>query len=290
MVLVDIRDYSFQYLISDQPALKEINLKLHEGKLYSVIGPNGAGKTTLAHAIRGFVPKFHVGEESGQVEVFQQQMKDLSLADLASRIGLVFQNPFTQMSTSKQTVFDEIAFGLENLGVPHGEMVDRVNDVLVQTQTDDLRDKHPLELSGGQQQRVAIAAVLVMDQDLLIFDEPTSQLDPQSTDLIFEIIRELKDRGKTVLLIEHKIDHIAAWSDEIIVMDQGQIVMQGPADRLFEDPAYADLDLPLPTASQLSLDLYEAGVSFTDVPLTLEGLCQQVVDHRRRLVYGTHRS
>lgn len=288
MVLVDIQNYSFQYLISEFPTLKNIDLQLEKGKFYSLIGANGAGKTTLANAIRGFVPKFHLGDDSGDVFVFNQNMKDLELADLADKIGFVFQNPFTQISGGKKTVFDEIAFGLENLGVPYDEIIERVNDIIVECQIEDLRQKNPLELSGGQQQRVAFASVLVMDQDLLIIDEPTSQLDPQSTDQIFEIIGRLKEKGKTILLIEHKIDQIAEYSDEIIVMDQGRIVMKDKPQVVFQDPRYAELDIPLPTASQLSLDLFEAGVDFTEVPLNLDDLCQQLVNYGRRQFYESH--
>lgn len=288
MVLVDIQNYSFQYIISDQPTLKNINLQLEEGKFYALIGANGAGKSTLANAIRGFVPKFHIGDEAGDLFVFNQNMKDLDLSDLADRIGLVFQNPFTQISGGKKTVFDELAFGLENLGVEKEEIIQRVNETLKEAHIDHLRDKNPLELSGGQQQRVALASVLVMDQDLLIIDEPTSQLDPQSTDQIFEIIANLKGRGKTVLLIEHKIDQVAKFADEVIVMDQGRVVLKGEPYDVFQSSEYAAIDGPLPTASQISLDLYDQGISFTDVPVTLEDLSQQLVQYGRRQQHDSY--
>lgn len=287
--VVDIQDYTFQYLITDQPALIDINLQLEAGKFYSLIGPNGAGKTTLASAIRGFVPKFHLGDEQGDVFVFGKNMKEYELPDLADKIGFVFQNPFTQMSGSKKTVFDEIAFGLENLGVEMSEIVSRVNRVLKEAKIEDLKDKNPLELSGGQQQRVALAAVLVMDQDLMIIDEPTSQLDPQSTDHIFEMVSRLKDQGKTVLLIEHKIDQVAEFSDEVIVMDAGRIKLKGEAREVFQSPDITDIDVSLPAATQLSLDMYEYGISFTDVPMTIDELCQQVVNHGRRVYHESNR-
>lgn len=280
--IVDIQNYSFQYLISDSPALKNINLQLEEGKFYSLIGPNGSGKTTLANAVRGFVPKFHVGDDQGDVYIFGQNMKDLELSDLANKVGFVFQNPFTQMSGSKKTVFDEIAFGLENLGLPVDEIVGKVNQIIAEADIEELRNKNPLELSGGQQQRVALAAVLVMEQPLMVIDEPTSQLDPQSTEDIFKMIEKVKESGKTVLLIEHKIDQIAEFSDEVIVMDEGEIKLQGSPKEVFQSPLLKEIDVAIPTPSKLSLELYEHGINFTDVPITIDELCQQIVNHGRR--------
>lgn len=280
--IVDIQNYSFQYLISDQPALKNIDLQLEEGRFYSLIGPNGSGKTTFTNAIRGFVPKFHVGDDQGDVYVFGQNMKDLELSDLADKIGFVFQNPFTQMSGSKNTVFEEIAFGLENLGLPVDEIIEKVNQIIYEADIEELRDKNPLELSGGQQQRVALAAVLVMEQPLMVIDEPTSQLDPQSTEDIFKMIEKVKKRGTTVLLIEHKIDQIAEFSDEVIVMDQGEIKLQGSPAEVFQSPLLKEIDVTIPTPAKLSLELYDHGIDFTDVPITIDDLCQQIVNHGRR--------
>lgn len=281
MVLVDIKNYSFQYMISEEPALIDINLQLEAGKLYAIVGPNGGGKTTLANAIRGFVPKFHLGEEEGDIVVFDKNLKDVTLPELADKIGFVFQNPFTQMSGGKSTVFEELAFGLENLGVEKNEIIERVNKVLAETNLEGLRDKNPLELSGGQQQRVALASVLVMDQPLLIIDEPTSQLDPKSTDDIFNIINRLKARGKTIILIEHKIDQIAEFADEVIVMADGQIHLQGDPKSIFQDPKLDELNVALPEATSLSLALYQEAIDFSDVPITLDELCDQLLAFRK---------
>lgn len=269
---VELRDYHFEYAIALEPTLKGINLTLEEGKLYALVGPNGAGKTTLANAIRGFVPKFHVGDESGDVLVFGKNMKDLELMDLATEIGYVFQNPFTQMSGAKQTVFGEIAYGLENIGVPKDEIAGRVEEVMKLTKTDELRDRNPLELSGGQQQRVALASTLVMEQSVYIIDEPTSQLDPQSTDAIFEIIQGLKEQGKTVLLIEHKINQIAEFADEIIVMNDGQIVMQGTPHEIFQTDEAEEYGSLMPTATQIAFDMQDKGYEFDTIPTTLAEL------------------
>ncbi len=272
MGLVELRDYHFEYAIAFEPTLKGINLTLEEGKLYALVGPNGAGKTTLANAIRGFVPKFHVGDESGDVVVFGKNMKDLELTDLATEIGYIFQNPFTQMSGAKQTIFGEIAYGLENIGVAEDEIADRVEDVMKLTKTDELRDRNPLELSGGQQQRVALASTLVMEQSVYIIDEPTSQLDPQSTDAIFEIIQGLKEQGKTVLLIEHKINQIAEFADEILVMDDGQIVMQGTPQGIFQTKEAEAYGSMIPTATQIAFEMQEKGYTFNSIPTTLSEL------------------
>lgn len=272
MDLIELRDYHFEYAIALEPTLKGINLTLEEGKLYALIGPNGAGKTTLANAIRGFVPKFHIGDESGDVLVFGKNMKDLELNDLATKIGYVFQNPFTQMSGAKQTVFGEIAYGLENIGVAKDEIVERVEAVMKLTKTDELRDRNPMELSGGQQQRVALASTLVMEQSVYIIDEPTSQLDPQSTDAIFEIIQGLKEQGKTVLLIEHKINQIAEFADEILVMNDGQIVMQGTPHEIFQTDKAKEYGSLMPSATQIAFEMQSKGYDFDTIPTTLSEL------------------
>lgn len=272
MDLIEVKDYHFEYAIALEPALKGINLTLEEGKLYALVGPNGAGKTTLANAIRGFVPKFHIGEEKGDVIVFGKNMKDLELMDLATEIGYVFQNPFTQMSGAKQTVFGEIAYGLENIGVEKEEITDRVEEVMKLTKTDELRERNPLELSGGQQQRVALASTLVMEQSVYIIDEPTSQLDPQSTDAIFEIIQGLKEQGKTILLIEHKINQIAEFADEILVMNDGQIVMQGTPHEIFQTEKAEKYGSLIPSATKIAFEMINKGYEFETIPTTLSEL------------------
>ena len=270
MAIVEIKDFHFQYEIADVPTLNGINMKLEKGKLYSLIGQNGSGKTTLGNVIRGFVPKFHTGEYSGEVYVMGENMEDLELEQLANRIGLVFQNPFTQMSGSRNTVFEELAFGLENLGIKREEIIERVNNVMKLTKIEEFKNRHPLQLSGGQQQRVALAAVLVMDQDILIIDEPTSQLDPQSTDYVFDIIEQIKKEGKTILLIEHKIEQVAKYSDYVYVLEDGRIAKEGTPEQIFRDKEILNYGANIPKVAQIALELKDSGIEFDKIPVTID--------------------
>src|SRR5690606_1732280 len=154
---------------------------IEKGYLYAVIGKNGSGKTTLCNLIRGFIPHFHKGELEGDFLIEGKDVREWDLGELAKKIGFIFQNPFTQISGVKDTVFEEIAYGLENLGVEVEEIKRRVKKISKLLGIEELEDKNPFELSGGQKQRVAFASVIVMEPDILVIDEPTSQLDPKGT-------------------------------------------------------------------------------------------------------------
>lgn len=227
MAVVKLKDINYKYPLTKEYALKDISFEFEEGKFYGLIGENGGGKTTLCSLIRGLIPHFYHGELEGTAEVFGTDIRDHKAEELAVRIGYVFQNPFSQMSGVKNTVFEEIAMGLENLGVEKEEMIRKVEEVCRLLNIEELMDKNPNELSGGQRQRVAFASIIGMDNDMLVIDEPTSQLDPHGTENVFEIIRKLKETGKTIILVEHKIDLIAEYCDEILVMEAGQIVCHG---------------------------------------------------------------
>ena len=177
------------YPLTTEPAIKHLNLQIERGKFYGVIGENGSGKTTLCALLRGFAPSFYKGEIKGEVLVEGKNINEYG-GELSQKIGFVFQNPFTQISGVKDTVFEEVAYGLENFGVPVEEIERRVIEVMKMTNIESLAEKNPFELSGGQMQRVALASVIVLEPDILIIDEPTSQLDPEGTESVFAIIKE----------------------------------------------------------------------------------------------------
>jgi energy-coupling factor transporter ATP-binding protein EcfA2 len=192
-----------------------------------VVGPNGAGKSTLCYTISGFIPHFYKGELSGRAEVAGVETQQSSLNEWVLNVGLAFQNPFNQITGAKYTVFEEIAFGLENIGVPRDEMMDRVERALGLTGISDLADRSPFSLSGGQQQRVALTSILVMEPKVLVLDEPTSQLDPIGTREVFGVIRTMAERGMTVVLAEHKVEWIAQFADRVIALHEGKILLDG---------------------------------------------------------------
>ncbi|NWG06607.1 MAG: ABC transporter ATP-binding protein [Chloroflexi bacterium] len=236
MAIVNLQNITYKYPLTETPALRNITLQVEEGEFVAVIGPNGAGKSTLCYTLAGFVPHFFKGELAGSVEVAGQESSQSTLHEWVLNVGLAFQNPFNQISGAKYTVFEEIAFGLENIGVPREEMKQRVTDAMKLTGISDLADRSPYSLSGGQQQRVALTSILVMQPKVLVLDEPTSQMDPIGTREVFGVIRTMTEKGMTVVLVEHKVEWIANFADRVIALYEGQILLDGkPGEVLTSD-------------------------------------------------------
>src|SRR5512147_973973 len=236
MAIVNLQNVSYKYPLTETPVLQNINLQVNEGEFVAVIGPNGAGKSTLCYTLAGFVPHFFKGELSGTVEVAGNESLNSTLNEWVLNVGLAFQNPFNQISGAKYTVFEELAFGLENIGIPREEMRARVEDAMKLTGISDLADRSPYSLSGGQQQRVALTSILVMQPKILVLDEPTSQMDPIGTREVFGVIRRMAERGMTVIMAEHKVEWIAQFADRVVALHEGQIIMEGsPREVLTSD-------------------------------------------------------
>lgn len=260
MSRIELHGVSYRYPLSEADVLSGIDCSFEEGRLYGIIGANSAGKTTLCNLVRGLIPHFFDGELSGAALIDGRDVRDWDAGELSRLIGYIFQNPFTQMSGIKQTVFEEIGFGLENLGYEKERMLDRIVEILRLLDLEELAEKDPNALSGGQRQRVAFASVIAMDSEILVIDEPTSQLDPESTREVFSIIRTLKERGKTILLVEHKINLLAEFADEIIVLEHGAIAAAGPTDEVLSDVGLLERGADLPQSALLGAELAAAGV------------------------------
>lgn len=236
MAVIELINVNYQYPLTDVPVLKNIDLSVQEGEFIAVIGPNGAGKSTLCYAIAGFIPHFFKGELNGTVKALDVEVRDSSLSEWVLSVGLVFQNPFNQISGAKYTVFEEIAFGLENIGVPREQIRPRVQEIMEMTGITDLGERAPYSLSGGQQQRVALASILVMEPRVLVLDEPTSQLDPIGTREVFDVIHKMSDGGLTVILVEHKMEWIAEYADRVFALNEGEILVQGTPQEVLTAP------------------------------------------------------
>jgi energy-coupling factor transporter ATP-binding protein EcfA2 len=244
ILMIEIRGLTYTYPATTSPSLIDLNFEAPAGQFCAVVGANGAGKSTLCYVIAGFAPHFYNGELSGSVRVAGVDVPSASLAKLAGQIGLVFANPFNQISGARFTVREEIAFGLENLGVSRAEIAARVDEVVAQAGLVEIADRSPYALSGGQQQRVAIASVIVMRPRVLVLDEPTSQLDPVGTREVFETLHGLAAAsGITVVLAEHKLEWIAVYADRVVVLDQGRIVRDGPPAEVLADAGLAQFGL-----------------------------------------------
>lgn len=256
MALIEIEDVSFRYVTANRKSIRQMSYSFAESRLYCIIGANGAGKTTLCNLIRGFVPKFYEGTFKGKVALRGENIDKWNLGELGLEVGLVFQNPFTQITGVRDTVFEEIAFSLENLGVAPERIRKRTDETIARLGIQDLRDRSPTELSGGERQRVAIASIVVMEPNVIIMDEPTSQLDPQGTEEVFRIIRALRDEGKTLILVEHKMDMVSEYADEILVLDDGRLILSGTPAEVFKDPLCEERQVPVPTVTRIALDLF----------------------------------
>lgn len=278
--MIELKNISFKYELQEEKTLKDLNLHVREGEFIGVIGKNGAGKTTLCNIIRGIIPDFIQGEISGDILIDSKNINHIERGEMAELVGFVFQNPFSQISGIKKTVFEEIAYGLENLGVEREEMKRRAKDVIQLLKIEDLQDKNPLELSGGQSQRVAIASIIVMNPKILIFDEPTSQLDPLGTEEIFDILKLLKSQNKTIILVEHKIDLIAEYADRVVVMDEGKIVFDGETHEVLSNKKIEDHNVSMPIVSKLAYSLNEERAGFfKNIPITLEECKRELEDN-----------
>ncbi len=222
-----VRGVTYRYPNRDHDALRDVSLEVDAGELVGIVGLNGAGKTTLCHLFVGFVPHFYGGSLEGEVQVRGIDTRDASIVTLAGSVGYVFQQPAQQFSGAAMTVYEEVAFGPENLGLERSETRRRVDEVLGVLHVEELADRSPWEISGGQQQRVALASVLAMRPRILVLDEPTSQLDPVGTREVFAAIGELWASGMTVIMVEHKLDLLVEIATRIVHLHEGRIVADG---------------------------------------------------------------
>ena len=266
---IEIKNFSYKYPLEDKNVLENLNLKIETGEFWAIVGKNGSGKTTFCNALRRFVPDFYKGEVTGEIVVDGKNLKDFSPKELVTKIGFVFQNPFTQISGVKDTVFEEIAYGLENLSVEKEKIIKRVNETLKLLEIEHLKDKNPQEMSGGQKQRVALASIIVMDPEILVIDEPTSQLDPKGTQDIFKIINIMAKKGKTIILVEHKLELIAEYAEKIVVLDEGKIILSGDKKEILNNRLLEEKGIGMPQYSKLFYELIKVGkAKFEEIPIT----------------------
>ncbi|MCC6376272.1 MAG: ABC transporter ATP-binding protein [Microbacteriaceae bacterium] len=234
--MIKLSDVSYAYPDTDHYTLTNVDLDVPQGEVIGIVGASGAGKTTLAKIISGFIPHVDGGVLSGRIEVDGINLPESTLAIAVSHVGLVIQSPFNQISGAKFTVREELAFGLENQGVEREEMATRVGEVAKLLGIETLLDRSPYALSGGQQQLVAIASMIIMRTPVLVMDEPTSQLDPGGTRMVFDVMSKLRDSGITLVVFEHKVELLREHASTVHVIADHQIVASGPARKVLSDP------------------------------------------------------
>jgi energy-coupling factor transporter ATP-binding protein EcfA2 len=267
--VLSITNLSFTYPGAEQPALREINFAVKAGEFLGITGPAGAGKSTLVLCLNGIIPYFQNGNLTGRVCINGQDTLQMSCAEIAHRIGSVFQDPEAQIVAP--TVEDEVAFGLENFGVDPGIMECRISEALELIGITNLRLRKTQELSGGQKQRVAIAAAVALCPQILVLDEPTSELDPIGTIEVFEVLKTLRHRHQmTIVVVEQKINTLLEYSDRCIIMNNGSFICDRPPRQIIEAPEMLhEVGLQAPPVSELALLLQKDGLYTGQLPLSV---------------------
>jgi len=224
---VNVHGLSYKYAGKKEFAIKKINLKVGKGEFLLITGPSSAGKTTLCRCMSGAIPHFFEGGKiEGRVEIFGKLIDKMSYQDIVKHIGVVSQNAENQLFSL--SVEKDVAFGLENIGLPREQIKKRVNWALKVTGMLHLRKRPPYALSGGQQQRAVIASILAMKPQIMILDEPTSFLDPNTSEKILETVKRLNlELGITIILVEQRLDMASFLSDKIMIMKNGKITHSG---------------------------------------------------------------
>ena len=258
--ILEIRGLNFRYPDSAKKAVADFDLVVPESEVVVLAGPSGCGKSTLLRAVNGLIPHMYSGEYSGEVRVGGTVVRDSAMRDLAQKVGFLFQNPENQIFMF--TVERDVAFGLENLGVPRDEMRSRVDEALRLLDIGDLAQRAPHELSDGQKQRVALAGVLAMRPRLVILDEPTSLLDPKTAAELVALVAKLRQElGTTFVVVEHRLDLLVKVADRLVVMNEGRKVMEGaPGDVLFTDESEG-YGVSVPAITQVQKMLVRDGVT-----------------------------
>jgi len=272
MAIIEIKNLTYTYPGGTKPSIRDISIKIEKGEFTLITGPSGCGKTTLCRCFNGLIPHFYQGEITGETTVSELKVAEHPIHELAKHVGLVFQDPENQLFAL--SVEKDVAFGMENLGVPREEMRKRVDWALKLAGIYDLRERPPHELSGGQQQRAAIASVLAMQPEVIVLDEPTSFLDPLGAQKIFEVIYELnKTLGITIILVEHRLDLTAKYASHIIIMDEGKVVLDGGSREILSSEETRLIGVGVPKATRLYYMLKKEGVKLGDnVPLSSDEL------------------
>lgn len=267
--IIELVDIKFSYdPEAERNALDGVSFSIKKGEWVAIVGHNGSGKSTLAKTINGLLLP-----QQGSVTVGKNLLNEENVWDIRRMVGMVFQNPDNQFVGS--TVEDDVAFGLENQGIPREEMLLRVTDALEQVRMSDFKQREPARLSGGQKQRVAIAGVVALRPDIIILDEATSMLDPEGREEVIATIKKIKEQNNlTVLSITHDIDE-AANANRILVMQAGKLVKEGsPAEIFSAGEKLIELGLDLPFPEKLKAALKERGVAVPAEYLTEEGMVE----------------
>jgi energy-coupling factor transporter ATP-binding protein EcfA2 len=281
-----VEDLRFKYPTGESEALKGISFTVQQGQFIGITGPTGAGKSTLALCLRGLIPHSVSGQMRGKITVCGIKTDQATPAEIGEKVGLVFQDPEAQIIGL--TVAEDLAFSPENYEWSPSRILAEIPRLLKLVRLDGMEERETFSLSGGQKQRVALASALMMSPELIILDEPTSELDPIGKAEVFDAVRQLRDRhNTTIIIIEHAVEQLAEFADHILMMDQGQIVAQGTPRELFRniDLFHRTGGERLPQVAELLFLLEQDGLITPDQFSPYEGDAIKVVSS---LLENTH--
>jgi energy-coupling factor transport system ATP-binding protein len=258
--MLRLESVCYRYPGYARQVLSDVDLTIEAGEIVGLVGRNESGKSTLCLVASGLAPVSVGGSLSGSVVVDGEATTGLRPYELARRVGLVFQNPNTQRSGVTATVFEEVALGPVNLGLPVAETVSRTRWALATLGIDALADRDPARLSGGQAQLVAIASILAMRPPHLVLDEPTAQLDPEGTRLVGDALAALAGTGSALLIAEHKTELLDRVCSRVLALDAGRVALDGPARTVLADPSLDTLGVERPARYRIADAAAAAGV------------------------------
>ena len=268
MSVIKVENLTVKYLGEENNALDGVSLEIEKGEFVALLGAHGAGKTTLCHSLNGLVPNMISADMYGAIEVLGEIPPKIPVRQLATKVGSIFDNPEFQMS--QLTVFEEVALGLQNLGVEKSTIEKNISESLKLVGLEGFEDRSPFEISGGQQQRLAMASALAMKPEILILDEPTSNLDPIGKEEVFSVTRKLnQEEGMTVIIAEHEVEVIADFADKVVLLDEGRINEIGTPQEIF--PKFVDnqenVGVRVPQVTEIASKKPEL---FESIPVTLD--------------------
>ncbi|MEO1772487.1 energy-coupling factor ABC transporter ATP-binding protein [Candidatus Enterococcus ferrettii] len=262
--IIESTSFSYRYNEASEVALKDITFEVQKGEIVAIVGANGAGKSTLCNALAGLIPNYFVGHTDGVLQIDGKKTIECSVGELSQTVGLVFQNPFNQLSYTADTVSEELAFGLGNRGVPKEIMIEKINKVADIVQIKDLLDKNPLELSGGQVQRVALASAIILEPKVLVLDECTTQLDPVGSQQIMKTVKRLNQNGMTIIMVDHDMEKVAELADRVLVLRNGNLLLNDSPAAVFSNPNIVEYGIAAPDYYEITKDYDSSSVILTE--------------------------
>ncbi len=285
--IVKVSGLTYYYQGEEEPALRDVNLGVYPGEFVLMIGPSGCGKSTLALCLNGIIPTVLGGRIKGRVYIDGVDTRESTVYELGTKIGIVFQDPDAQLCNLY--VGEEVAFGPANLMMDKEVVLERVERALEDVGENEIKHKLIYEISGGQKQRVAIASILAMDPKIIVFDEPTANLDPLGAVQVFDLMKRInQEKGITIVVIEHNVDSVMCHADRLILMEKAIIRYSGPPRELMREKGrfiLDDLGLRIPQVCELGLMMEERGVCFRPFPLTINEAVEAISLQRERLEF-----